>query len=58
MVHLKSLKIKRMPLPYGILGNIQISSDGQWLYLQSTRPDERIVVVDTTNLLFKASIPL
>lgn len=60
MVHLKSLKIKRMPLPYGILGNIQISSDGQWLYLQSTRPDEsvEIVVVDTTNLLFKASIPL
>lgn len=60
MVNLKTLKIKRMPLPYGILGNIQISSDGQWLYLQSTRPDEsvEIIVVDTTNLLFKASIPL
>ncbi|PIQ27915.1 hypothetical protein COW36_08870 [bacterium (Candidatus Blackallbacteria) CG17_big_fil_post_rev_8_21_14_2_50_48_46] len=60
IVNLKTLKIKRQPLPYGILGNIQLSSDGQWLYLQSTRPDGsvEIVVVDTLNLLHLATIPL
>jgi DNA-binding beta-propeller fold protein YncE len=60
IVNLKTLKIKRQPLPYGILGNIQISVDGQWLYLQSTRPDEsvEIIVVDTLNLLLKATVPL
>lgn len=60
IVNLRNLKIKRQPLPYGILGNLRISSDGQWLYLQSMRPDEtvEIVVLDTTNLLQRGLIPL
>lgn len=60
IVNLKTLKIKRQPLSYGILGNLCISSDGLWLYLQSIRPDGRadIVIVDTTNFLHVATIPL
>ncbi|MBF2052675.1 MAG: PQQ-binding-like beta-propeller repeat protein [Candidatus Sericytochromatia bacterium] len=60
VVNLKTLKIKRQPLPYGILGNLRISPDGQWLYIQSTRPDERVelIVLDTTNLLHRSTIAL
>ncbi|MGV3525059.1 MAG: hypothetical protein ACO1RX_12585 [Candidatus Sericytochromatia bacterium] len=60
IVNLRTLKIRRQPLPYGILGNVRLSPDGQWLYLQSTRPDEsvEIVVLDTNNLLNRATIPL
>jgi DNA-binding beta-propeller fold protein YncE len=56
----RNLKIKRVPLPYGILGNVQLSPDGQWLYLQSMKSDDtvEIVVLDTINLLHKATIPL
>lgn len=60
IVNLKSLKIKRNPMPYGILGNIQLSKDGQWLYLQNIRSDQsvEIIVVDTTNFLHRSTIPL
>lgn len=60
IINLRNLKIKRQPLPYGILGNIRISPDGQWLYIQSMRPDEsvEIVVLDTTNLLQRGLVPL
>ncbi|HEY9843111.1 MAG TPA: hypothetical protein V6D23_21765, partial [Candidatus Obscuribacterales bacterium] len=60
IVNLKTLKIKRQPLPYGILGNLRLSPDGHWIYLQSTRPDEsvEIVVLDTTNLLQRSLVPL
>lgn len=60
VVNLRTLKIKRQPLPYGILGNLRISADGLWLYVQSTRPDDsvEIVVLDTTNLLNRRTIPL
>ncbi len=60
IVSLRNLKIKRQPLPYGILGSIKLSHDGQWLYLQSTKPDETvdIVVLDTKNLLLRSSVAL
>lgn len=60
IINLKNLKIKRQPLPYGILGNLRLSTDGQWLYLQCMRPNETVelVVLDTTNLLQRSTISL
>lgn len=60
VVNVRSLKIRRQPLPYGILGNLRLSPDGQWLYLQCTRQDEtvEIVILDTQNLLHRSSISL
>lgn len=60
IVNLRNLKIKRQPLPYGILGSLRLSHDGHWLYLQSTKPDETvdIVVLDTKNLLLRSSVAL
>lgn len=60
VVNLRHLKIRRQPLPYGILGNLRLSPDGQWIYLQCTRQDEtvEIVVLDTQNLLHRSSVSL
>lgn len=60
VVNLRNLKIRRQPLAYGVLGNLRLSADGQWLYLQCTRQDEtvEIVVLDTQNLLHRSSISL
>ncbi len=60
IINTKTLKIKRQPLPYGILGNLRLSPDGQWMYLQSTRPDETVelIVLDTTYLLQRSTISL
>lgn len=60
VVMLKTLKIKRYPLPYGILGNLKMDPEGQWLYLQSLKPDQsvEVIVLDAQNLLYKTTIPL
>ena len=60
IVNQKSLKIKRQPLSYGVLGNIKLSHDNQWVYIISIRRGgfAEVLVLDTLNFILKTAIPL
>lgn len=58
IVDTKTLKIKRQPLPYGILCNI--TSDDKWLYLLVDKGNQapELLVLDPLNLIIRATIQL
>jgi hypothetical protein len=58
IVDTKTLKIKRQPLPHGILANI--TSDDKWLYLLVDKGNQapELLVLDPQNLIIRATIQL